>query len=147
MAAHYIKCLKSLSRLYDKDYIRVYDLYGTYPSFCRDVTWEHFFEVCRLPTIVKNPSTCVLAYLLPDRSRISKRKASGSRSGEFRSQIKYHVSQSELTTRCLLISLWKNSFLTKRRCIGEVSNLNKFYLKQDSWTHVYAPESRADSRL
>ena len=91
-----------------------------------------FFEVRRLPTIVKNPSTCVLAYLLPDRSRISKRKASGSRSGEFRSQIKYHVSQSELTTRCLLISLWKNSFLTKRRCIGEVSNLNKFYLKQDS---------------
>ena len=33
-----------------------------------------------------------LAYLLPDRSRTSKRKASGNRSGEFKSSIKYHVS-------------------------------------------------------
>ena len=50
-----------------------------------------------------------LAYLLPDRSRISKRKASGNRSGEFKSSIKYHVSHVSSTKKLL------------RKVIGTVS--------------------------
>jgi len=63
----------------------------------------------------------IKTYLLPDRSRNSKRKASGTRTGEFKATLKYHVSETELSTRSLLISLWKTSFITKRRCFAEHS--------------------------
>lgn len=60
------------------------------------------------------------AYLLPDKSKGAKRKATCSRDGSIGTHFKYHVSETELALRVLHISLWRSSILTKSRCIAEV---------------------------
>ncbi|CAG5102689.1 Oidioi.mRNA.OKI2018_I69.chr1.g422.t1.cds [Oikopleura dioica] len=67
------------------------------------------------------PSTIfyVKTYLLPDKSKGAKRKATCSRDGSIGTHFKYHVSETELALRVLHISLWRSSILTKSRCIAE----------------------------
>jgi len=67
-------------------------------------------------------SSIFSAYLLPDKSKAAKRKATCARDGSLISQFKYHVTETELALRVLHISLWRSSILTKRRCIAEVLN-------------------------
>ena len=64
-----------------------------------------------------------LAYLLPDRSRISKRKASGNRSGEFKSSIKYHVSHVSSTLHYSLLNKDRQALLCHQLQIFLTSSL------------------------
>ena len=68
------------------------------------------------------------AYLLPDKSKGAKRKATCARDGSLSTQFKYHVTETELALRNLHISLWRSSILTKSRCIAEVKNANQSYI-------------------
>ncbi|NXT68501.1 SYTL5 protein, partial [Chaetops frenatus] len=72
----------------------------------------------------------VKAYLLPDRSRQSKRKTkikSNSTNPEFNETLKYVISQSQLETRTLQLSVWHYDRFGHNSFLGEVE------IPFDSW--------------
>ncbi|XP_015502392.1 synaptotagmin-like protein 5 isoform X5 [Parus major] len=72
----------------------------------------------------------VKAYLLPDKSRQSKRKTkikSNSTNPEFNETLKYVISQSQLETRTLQISVWHYDRFGRNSFLGEVE------IPFDSW--------------
>ncbi|NXO06054.1 SYTL5 protein, partial [Oriolus oriolus] len=72
----------------------------------------------------------VKAYLLPDRSRQSKRKTkikSNSTSPEFNETLKYVISHSQLETRTLQLSVWHYDRFGRNSFLGEVE------IPFDSW--------------
>ncbi|NWX56659.1 SYTL5 protein, partial [Promerops cafer] len=72
----------------------------------------------------------VKAYLLPDKSRQSKRKTkikSNSTSPEFNETLKYVISQSQLETRTLQVSVWHYDRFGRNSFLGEVE------IPFDSW--------------
>ncbi|NXP61859.1 SYTL5 protein, partial [Chloropsis cyanopogon] len=79
----------------------------------------------------------VKAYLLPDKSRQSKRKTkikSNSTSPEFNETLKYVISQSQLETRTLQVSVWHYDRFGHNSFLGEVE------IPFDSWNF----ENQAD---
>ncbi|XP_035983103.1 synaptotagmin-like protein 4 isoform X1 [Fundulus heteroclitus] len=82
---------------------------------CRDLAYG---DAARL---LSNPY--VKCYLLPDKSRQSKKKTSVKKNNVnpvYGETLKYSVRRSELATRCLLISVWHNSLLGRNAFLGEV---------------------------
>ncbi|NXH37502.1 SYTL5 protein, partial [Dicaeum eximium] len=72
----------------------------------------------------------VKAYLLPDRSRQSKRKTkikSNSTNPEFNETLKYVISHSQLETRTLQVSVWHYDRFGRNSFLGEVE------IPFDSW--------------
>ncbi|NXR84503.1 SYTL5 protein, partial [Pycnonotus jocosus] len=72
----------------------------------------------------------VKAYLLPDKSRQSKRKTkikSNSTNPEFNETLKYVISQSQLETRTLQLSVWHYDRFGRNSFLGEVE------IPFDSW--------------
>ncbi|NWY26097.1 SYTL5 protein, partial [Pheucticus melanocephalus] len=72
----------------------------------------------------------VKAYLLPDKSRQSKRKTkikSNSTNPEFNETLKYVISQSQLETRTLQVSVWHYDRFGRNSFLGEVE------IPFDSW--------------
>ncbi|NXW73168.1 SYTL5 protein, partial [Hirundo rustica] len=72
----------------------------------------------------------VKAYLLPDKSRQSKRKTkikSDSTNPEFNETLKYVISQSQLETRTLQLSVWHYDRFGRNSFLGEVE------IPFDSW--------------
>ncbi|XP_063249080.1 synaptotagmin-like protein 5 [Prinia subflava] len=72
----------------------------------------------------------VKAYLLPDRSRQSKRKTkikSNSTNPEFNETLKYVISHSQLETRTLQLSVWHYDRFGRNSFLGEVE------IPFDSW--------------
>ncbi|NWT53899.1 SYTL5 protein, partial [Erythrocercus mccallii] len=72
----------------------------------------------------------VKAYLLPDKSRQSKRKTkikSNSTNPEFNEILKYVISQSQLETRTLQLSVWHYDRFGRNSFLGEVE------IPFDSW--------------
>lgn len=70
---------------------------------------------------ISNPY--VKCYLLPDKSRQSKRKTSIKRNTlnpVYQETLKYSISRSQLFTRSLLISVWHHGRLTRNAFLGEV---------------------------
>ncbi|KAM6924271.1 synaptotagmin-like protein 4 [Xenentodon cancila] len=70
---------------------------------------------------VTNPY--VKCYLLPDKSRQSKRKTSIKRNTVnpiYNETLKYSISRSQLTTRSMLISVWHHGRLSRNTFLGEV---------------------------
>ncbi|MED6235494.1 hypothetical protein ATANTOWER_027619 [Ataeniobius toweri] len=68
----------------------------------------------------------VKCYLLPDKSRQSKRKTSVKKNTinpVYNETIKYSISRSQLVTRSLLISVWHNGRLSRNAFLGEVEVL------------------------
>ncbi|MEQ2225398.1 hypothetical protein ILYODFUR_017012 [Ilyodon furcidens] len=68
----------------------------------------------------------VKCYLLPDKSRQSKRKTSIKKNTinpVYNETIKYSISRSQLVTRSLLISVWHNGRLSRNAFLGEVEVL------------------------
>ncbi|MEQ2295548.1 hypothetical protein AMECASPLE_015625 [Ameca splendens] len=68
----------------------------------------------------------VKCYLLPDKSRQSKRKTSVKKNTTnpvYNETIKYSISRSQLVTRSLLISVWHNGRLSRNAFLGEVEVL------------------------
>ncbi|XP_015244192.1 PREDICTED: synaptotagmin-like protein 4 isoform X2 [Cyprinodon variegatus] len=65
----------------------------------------------------------VKCYLLPDKSRQSKRKTSIKKNNlnpVYSETIKYSISRSQLVTRSLLISVWHHGRLSRNAFLGEV---------------------------
>ncbi|KAI3351601.1 hypothetical protein L3Q82_020441, partial [Scortum barcoo] len=65
----------------------------------------------------------VKCYLLPDKSRQSKRKTSIKRNTlnpVYKETLKYSISRSQLATRSMLISVWHHGRLTRNAFLGEV---------------------------
>ncbi|XP_071392500.1 synaptotagmin-like protein 4 [Centroberyx affinis] len=65
----------------------------------------------------------VKCYLLPDKSRQSKRKTSIKRntvSPTYKETLKYSVSRSQLITRSLLLSVWHHGRISRNAFLGEV---------------------------
>ncbi|XP_076595850.1 synaptotagmin-like protein 4 isoform X2 [Chaetodon auriga] len=65
----------------------------------------------------------VKSYLLPDKSRQSKRKTSIKRNTinpVYKETLKYSISRSQLLTRSLLISVWHHGRLSRNAFLGEV---------------------------
>ncbi|KAM9849902.1 synaptotagmin-like protein 4 isoform 1-T2 [Aulostomus maculatus] len=65
----------------------------------------------------------VKCYLLPDKSRQSKRKTSIKRNTinpTYKEMLKYSISRSQLFTRSMLISVWHHGRLTRNAFLGEV---------------------------
>ncbi|XP_070819335.1 synaptotagmin-like protein 4 isoform X2 [Chaetodon trifascialis] len=65
----------------------------------------------------------VKSYLLPDKSRLSKRKTSIKRNTinpVYKETLKYSISRSQLLTRSLLISVWHHGRLSRNTFLGEV---------------------------
>ncbi|KAM6953151.1 synaptotagmin-like protein 4 [Aplochiton taeniatus] len=65
----------------------------------------------------------VKCYLLPDKSRQSKKKTGTKRntlSPTYNETLKYVISRSELQTRSLLISVWHHGRLSRNAFLGEV---------------------------
>ncbi|XP_034545731.1 synaptotagmin-like protein 4 [Notolabrus celidotus] len=65
----------------------------------------------------------VKCYLLPDKSRQSKRKTSTKRNTVnpvYNETLKYSISRSQLFTRSLLISVWHHGRLSRNTFLGEV---------------------------
>uniref|UniRef100_A0A3Q2PQB6 Synaptotagmin-like 4 n=1 Tax=Fundulus heteroclitus TaxID=8078 RepID=A0A3Q2PQB6_FUNHE len=82
---------------------------------CRDLAYG---DAARL---LSNPY--VKCYLLPDKSRQSKKKTSVKKNNVnpvYGETLKYSIRRSELATRCLLISVWHNSLLGRNAFLGEV---------------------------
>ncbi|XP_029459066.1 synaptotagmin-like protein 5 isoform X2 [Rhinatrema bivittatum] len=72
----------------------------------------------------------VKAYLLPDRSRQSKRKTkikANSTNPEFNELLKYVISHTQLETRTLQLSVWHNDRFGRNSFLGEVE------IPLDSW--------------
>uniref|UniRef100_UPI0037E7DF1F synaptotagmin-like protein 4 n=1 Tax=Semicossyphus pulcher TaxID=241346 RepID=UPI0037E7DF1F len=70
---------------------------------------------------ISNPY--VKCYLLPDKSRQSKRKTTIKRNTVnpvYNETLKYSISRSQLFTRSLLISVWHNGRLSRNAFLGEV---------------------------
>ncbi|XP_047209087.1 synaptotagmin-like protein 4 isoform X3 [Girardinichthys multiradiatus] len=68
----------------------------------------------------------VKCYLLPHKSRQSKRKTSVKKNTinpVYNETIKYSISRSQLVTRTLLISVWHNGRLSRNAFLGEVEVL------------------------
>ncbi|KAM4732619.1 synaptotagmin-like protein 4 isoform 2-T2 [Anableps anableps] len=71
--------------------------------------------------LLSNPY--VKCYLLPDKSRQSKRKTSikkNSTNPIYNETIKYSIGRSQLVNRSLLISVWHNGRLSRNAFLGEV---------------------------
>ncbi|XP_043983816.1 synaptotagmin-like protein 4 isoform X1 [Gambusia affinis] len=71
--------------------------------------------------LVSNPY--VKCYLLPDKSRQSKRKTNIKKNTinpVYNETIKYSIVRSQLANRCLLISVWHNGRLSRNAFLGEV---------------------------
>uniref|UniRef100_A0A3B5MLQ7 Synaptotagmin like 4 n=1 Tax=Xiphophorus couchianus TaxID=32473 RepID=A0A3B5MLQ7_9TELE len=71
--------------------------------------------------LVSNPY--VKCYLLPDKSRQSKRKTSIKKNTinpVYNETIKYSIVRSQLVNRALLISVWHNGRLSRNAFLGEV---------------------------
>ncbi|KAM4585759.1 synaptotagmin-like protein 4 isoform 1-T2 [Fundulus diaphanus] len=82
---------------------------------CRDLAYG---DAARL---LSNPY--VKCYLLPDKSRQSKRKTSVKKNNVnpvYSETLKYSIRRSQLATRSLLISVWHNSLLGRNAFLGEV---------------------------
>ncbi|XP_070769209.1 synaptotagmin-like protein 4 isoform X2 [Enoplosus armatus] len=65
----------------------------------------------------------VKCYLLPDKSRQSKRKTSIKRNTAnpvYKETLKYSISRSQLCTRSMLISVWHHGRLSRNTFLGEV---------------------------
>ncbi|GAA6223040.1 synaptotagmin-like protein 4 [Lates japonicus] len=65
----------------------------------------------------------VKCYLLPDKSRQSKRKTTIKRntiSPVYKETLKYSISRSQLLTRSMLISVWHHGRLSRNAFLGEV---------------------------
>ncbi|XP_051276787.1 synaptotagmin-like protein 4 isoform X2 [Dicentrarchus labrax] len=65
----------------------------------------------------------VKCYLLPDKSRQSKRKTSIKRNTVnpvYQETLKYSISRSQLATRSMLISVWHHGRLSRNAFLGEV---------------------------
>ncbi|XP_041799914.1 synaptotagmin-like protein 4 isoform X2 [Chelmon rostratus] len=65
----------------------------------------------------------VKCYLLPDKSRQSKRKTSIKRNTVnpvYKETLKYSISRSQLLTRSMLISVWHHGRLSRNAFLGEV---------------------------
>ncbi|XP_071314321.1 synaptotagmin-like protein 4 [Trachinotus anak] len=65
----------------------------------------------------------VKCYLLPDKSRQSKRKTTTKRNTinpVYNETLKYSISRSQLFTRSMLISVWHHGRLTRNAFLGEV---------------------------
>ncbi|XP_029917680.1 synaptotagmin-like protein 4 [Myripristis murdjan] len=65
----------------------------------------------------------VKCYLLPDKSRQSKRKTSTKRntiSPVYQEMLKYSISRSQLLTRSLLLSVWHHGRISRNAFLGEV---------------------------
>ncbi|XP_078480101.1 LOW QUALITY PROTEIN: synaptotagmin-like protein 4 [Lampetra planeri] len=65
----------------------------------------------------------VKCYLLPDKSRQSKRKTSIKRNTinpVYKETLKYSISRSQLATRSMLISVWHHGRLSRNTFLGEV---------------------------
>nr|XP_046262264.1 synaptotagmin-like protein 4 isoform X2 [Scatophagus argus] len=70
---------------------------------------------------ISNPY--VKCYLLPDKSRQSKRKTGIKRntvSPVYKETLKYSISRSQLSTRSMLISVWHHGRLSRNTFLGEV---------------------------
>lgn len=71
--------------------------------------------------LLSNPY--VKCYLLPDKSRQSKRKTSVKKNSVnpiYNETIKYSIGRSQLANRSLLISVWHNGRLSRNAFLGEV---------------------------
>ncbi|XP_034037636.1 synaptotagmin-like protein 4 isoform X2 [Thalassophryne amazonica] len=70
---------------------------------------------------ISNPY--VKCYLLPDKSRQSKRKTNTKRhtvNPVYNETLKYSISRSQLFTRSLLLSVWHHSHISRNAFLGEV---------------------------
>lgn len=70
-----------------------------------------------------NCNPYVKCYLLPDKSRQSKRKTSNKRNTinpTYQETLKYSISRTQLCTRSLLISVWHHGRLSRNTFLGEV---------------------------
>ncbi|VEL23520.1 unnamed protein product [Protopolystoma xenopodis] len=71
-----------------------------------------------------DPSRYVKSYLLPDKTKISKRRSSrkkGSLNPVFSEEFKYKISQSELASRSLQLSIWHYQAIGPNLFLGEVT--------------------------
>ncbi|XP_038059805.1 synaptotagmin-like protein 4 isoform X6 [Patiria miniata] len=65
----------------------------------------------------------VKTYLLPDRTKASKRKTfvrKGTVNPQYEMTLRYHISQSELETRTLSVTVWNNDAFGRNDFLGEV---------------------------
>ncbi|XP_022104455.1 synaptotagmin-like protein 4 isoform X7 [Acanthaster planci] len=65
----------------------------------------------------------VKTYLLPDKTKASKRKTfvrKGTVNPQFEMTLRYHISQSELETRTLSVTVWNNDAFGRNDFLGEV---------------------------
>ncbi|XP_033635233.1 synaptotagmin-like protein 4 isoform X6 [Asterias rubens] len=65
----------------------------------------------------------VKTYLLPDKTKASKRKTfvrKGTVNPQFDMTLRYHISQSELETRTLSVTVWNNDAFGRNDFLGEV---------------------------